>query len=67
MSILRFSDGVTLNMGGKLRIECHSDGWYVLGNGMSIPVKNRVEGQKMIANMEANSAVHKLNKLNKPE
>lgn len=49
MSRLRFSDGVELDTNGPLRVERRRDGFYVLGNGMSIPVESREEGASIIA------------------
>ena len=37
MMKLRFSDGVEIDTGGELRIMYLSDGYYVVGEGMSIP------------------------------
>ena len=38
--MLRFSDGMTFELEGKLHKEERSDGWYVIGNGMLIPMKD---------------------------
>ena len=51
MSTLEFSDGVKFNMQGPLRLERRRDGWYVVGQGMLIPVSDRVEGAEVIADM----------------
>lgn len=40
MSILKFSDGEEFNTSGPLRVEKRSDGWYVLGKGLLIPVES---------------------------
>lgn len=45
---LNFSDGVTLNTGGKLRVVKKYDGYYVVGDGMSVPVSDREEGYELI-------------------
>lgn len=37
---LKFSDGEEFETSGKLRKEERKDGWYVLGQGMLIPVKD---------------------------
>lgn len=34
MSQLEFSDGMTFDLSGPLRVELRSDGYYVLGQGM---------------------------------
>jgi len=38
--MLNFSDGITVNTGGRLRLLHLDDGWYVVGNGMLIPCAN---------------------------
>ena len=48
MSILRFSDGMTLDTSGPLRVVRKRDGYYVLGQGMSIPVDSYEEGKEII-------------------
>jgi len=39
---------MTFNTSGELRTEEREDGWYVLGKGMLIPVKDEDEGQRFI-------------------
>ena len=46
--MLRFSDGVEINTSGPLRILTLSDGHYVVGEGMLIPVGSKEEAQKII-------------------
>ena len=46
--MLKFSDGETFDTSGPLRKEKRHDGWYVLGQGMLIPVKDEVEADKVI-------------------
>lgn len=48
MSILKFSDGMTFDTSGPLRTTHRFDGWYVIGNGTLIPVKDEDEGKKYI-------------------
>ena len=47
--MLEFNDGVKFDTSGALRVERRSDGYYVVGRNMLIPVSDRAEGQKMIA------------------
>ena len=49
--MLRFSDGMEFDTTGELRVECRSDGWYVVGEGMLIPVSDRKEGEEVIKEM----------------
>lgn len=46
--MLKFSDGVEFDTGGELRVEARSDGYYVVGQGMLIPVSDRKEGEEVI-------------------
>ena len=48
---LRFSDGMEFDLGGKLRLIQRHDGWYVTGRGMLIPVADREEGDRVLAQM----------------
>jgi len=48
MSILKFSDGESFDTSGPLRKEERYDGWYVLGQGLLIPVKDEQEADKVI-------------------
>lgn len=54
--MLRFSDGMEFDTGGELRLECRSDGWYVLGQGFFIPVSGKEEGQAIIREMTVKKA-----------
>ena len=49
--MLRFSDGEEFETSGELRVECRSDGYYVVGQGMLIPVSDRKEGEEVIREM----------------
>ena len=49
---LRFSDGVEFDLSGDLRVVHRRDGWYVVGRGMLIPVANREEGDRTVAQMQ---------------
>ena len=50
-SRLRFSDGMEFDLSGELRVVRRRDGWYVVGRGMLIPVADREEGDRMVAEM----------------
>jgi len=45
MGILRFSDGIEIDTSGPPRLLELHDGWYVLGEGRLIPVKDEEEGE----------------------
>ena len=49
--MLKFSDGMTFNLEGNLRIVEKSDGLYVVGKGMLIPVNDQKEAAKIIKEM----------------
>lgn len=48
MSILKFSDGIEIDTSGELRLLELYDGWYVVGEGRLIPVKDREEGEQLL-------------------
>jgi hypothetical protein len=50
-NMLNFNDGVSIDTSGKLRPLHLTDGWYVVGNGMLVPVKDLVEAKALIAKM----------------
>ena len=49
---LTFSDGMTFNMDGPLRLTRRSDGWHVVGEGMLIPIRDAAEGREIIEDMK---------------
>jgi len=66
MSTLKFSDGMTINMEGQLRIIRKSDGLYVVGDGMCLPVESRQEGRETIAELTPTTPVEDLRKSRVP-
>ena len=52
MSTLRFTDGMSFDTSGPLRLAMRSDGLYVVGNGMLVPVRDAQEGRQLIENIE---------------
>ena len=54
--MLKFSDGEEFDTSGELRVECRSDGWYVLGQGLFIPVSGKEEGQAIIRELTGRKA-----------
>jgi hypothetical protein len=48
MSILRFTDGEQFDTSGLIRKEERYDGWYVIGDGKLIPVKDSEEADQVI-------------------
>ena len=53
--MIKFSDGMTFDTTGPLRLTCRSDGWYVVGEGMLCPVDNIEAGQKLIQDLNDRS------------
>jgi len=45
---LKFSDGMEFDTSGPLRAVKKSDGWYVVGKGMLIPVDDAEEARTYI-------------------
>ena len=48
MSELRFTDGEVFDLSGPIRKEERYDGWYVIGNGQLIPVRDEKEADEII-------------------
>mgnify|MGYP007057173189 CR=1 FL=1 len=48
MTILKFNDGEEFDTSGELRIEKRSDGIYVVGQGRLIPVRDKMDAEKVI-------------------
>ena len=52
MSILRFSDGEEFDTSVELQLTLRKDGWYVIGEGYLLPVKDIDEGRKRLKEMK---------------
>ncbi len=61
MSQLKFSDGMTFDLSGDLRVEFRSDGYYVLGQGMMMAVNTLEQGKKIIADINSGKKYYNLN------
>jgi hypothetical protein len=48
MGTLRFDDGIEIDTSGELRLLELYDGWYVVGEGRLIPVKDEEAGKIQI-------------------
>lgn len=46
---LTFSDGMTFNLAGPLRVERRSDGLYVVGGGMLCAVHDEADAERVMA------------------
>ena len=57
MSELRFSDGITIDTSGTMRVIRKSDGFYIVGQGMCCPVSSIEEGQRIIARFMVKSTI----------
>lgn len=51
-SVLKFNDGVNIDTSGELRPLELKDGWYVVGKGMLIPVKDEEEAKQTIKDLK---------------
>ncbi len=49
--MLRFNDGMTFNTGGPYRVVYKSDGWYLVGHGMLLPVDSAEEGYEIMVGL----------------
>jgi hypothetical protein len=50
---LKFSDGMIIHTHGPLRIIELSDGWYLVGEGKLIPVKDETEGSEILIRLSS--------------
>ena len=53
MSSLNFNDGVSIDTSGDLRTMRLKDGWYVVGNGMSVPCNDKDEAEETLKSMQS--------------
>lgn len=56
--MLRFSDGMTFDLSGELRATKRSDGWYVVGKGMLMPVDSYQEAKEVIEEENKRAGAH---------
>lgn len=49
MSTIKFTDGISFDTNGKLRLVRKFDGLYVVGKGILCPIDDEEEGRKLIA------------------
>ena len=56
---MKFSDGMEFDLSGPMRIEERSDGLYVVGNNMLIPVKTVEDGLSIIRKEDPNYEIDK--------
>ena len=52
MSILKFSDGETFDTSVEPQLTLRKDGWYVIGGGYLIPVRDIDEGRKRLKELK---------------
>ena len=56
---IQFSDGMKFDTSGPLRKTERSDGWYVVGKGFLIPVKDEHEANQVIQSMTKGASLDK--------
>jgi hypothetical protein len=56
MGTLKFSDGIEIDTSGELRLLELYDGWYVVGEGKLISVKDEEEGEQILIILTINLA-----------
>ena len=50
---LKFSDGMIIHTHGPLRVFELSDGWYLVGEGKLIPIKDETEGEEILIRLSS--------------
>ena len=53
MSSIKFNDGVEIQTDGEYRVTLKSDGLYVVGNGLCIPVDNSKEAEELLDKLKS--------------
>lgn len=51
MSLLKFSDGVTVDTSGEPRVLHLNDGYYAVGKGILIPATNKITAEFLVNKM----------------
>ncbi len=53
MSSIKFTDGMEIKTDGEYRVTRKSDGLYVVGHGMCIPVDNSEEAEELLDKLKS--------------
>jgi hypothetical protein len=53
MSSITFTDGIKIHTDGEYRVTHKSDGLYVVGNGMCIPVDDSEEAKELLETLKS--------------
>ena len=53
MSSIKFMDGMEIKIDGEYRVTRKSDGLYVVGHGMCIPVDDAEEAEELLENLKS--------------
>ena len=53
MSSIKFTDGIEIQTDGEYRVMRKSDGLYVVGHGMCIPVNDVEEAEELLENLKS--------------
>jgi len=51
MSLLRFSDGITVDTSGPPRVLQLNDGYYAVGKGILVPASNKETAEFLVTRM----------------
>ena len=51
MSLLRFSDGITVDTSGQPRVLQLNDGYYAVGKGILVPATNKETAEFLVRKM----------------
>ena len=52
-SSIKFTDGMEIQTDGEYRVTHKSDGLYVVGHGMCIPVDDAEEAEELLENLKS--------------
>jgi hypothetical protein len=64
--MIAFKDGPSLNNNGALRVEEHDGQWYVLGEGICLPVEGESEGLELFRSIQSSEVYVKMKVFKSP-
>jgi len=64
--MIAFKDGLSLDNNGELRVEEHDGQWYVLGEGICLPVAGEAEGLALFRSIQSSEVYVKMKVFKSP-
>ena len=64
--MIAFKDGPSLDNNGELRVEEHEGQYYVLGDGICLPVESETEGLELLGSIKTSEVYVKMKVFKSP-